>query len=181
MPDRMRIRTDWELADYTAHLGADFVLGKVLFCNSAHVTRHSALLFGATGELRAATRIGCTSVNGIFRVLPKYSRRFHHNESSRGIKTRKPEFARNCSIINCRSTSDSSSSDSEPNRIARRHEQLPSRDVFPDAERDDCMTGDVPPALDSLPTSLPHISTPHTRDLDFIKAQIARLPRRTEQ
>jgi hypothetical protein len=64
---------------------------------------------------------------------------------------------------------------------ARRHEQLPSRDVFPDAERDDCMTGDVPPALDSLPTSLPHIATPHTRDLDFIKAQIARLPRRTEQ
>jgi hypothetical protein len=69
----------------------------------------------------------------------------------------------------------------KPNRIARRHEQLPSRDVFPDAERDDCMTGDVPPALDSLPTSLPHIATPHTRDLDFIKAQIARLPRRTEQ
>jgi hypothetical protein len=50
MPERMRICTDWELVDYTAHLGADFVLGKVPFCNSAHVTRHNALLFGATGE-----------------------------------------------------------------------------------------------------------------------------------
>jgi hypothetical protein len=50
MPERMRICTDWELVDYTAHLGADFVLGKVPFCNSAHVARHNALLFGATGE-----------------------------------------------------------------------------------------------------------------------------------
>src|SRR5438552_571217 len=69
----------------------------------------------------------------------------------------------------------------KPNRIAGRHQQLRSQDIFPDAERDDCMTGDVPPALDPSPTSFAPISTAHTRDLDFIKAQIACLPRHTEQ
>ena len=69
----------------------------------------------------------------------------------------------------------------KPNRIAGRHERLRSQDIFADAAPDDGMTGDVPPALDSSPASLAHISTPHTPDLDFIKTQIARLPRRTEQ
>jgi hypothetical protein len=69
----------------------------------------------------------------------------------------------------------------KPNRIAGRHEQLRSQDIFPDADPDDGLSGDVPPALDSSLASLAHISTPHTPDLDFIKAQIARLPRRTEQ
>jgi hypothetical protein len=65
----------------------------------------------------------------------------------------------------------------KPNRIAGRHERLRSQDIF----ADDGMTGDIPPALDPSPTSLAPISTPHTRDLDFIKAQIARLPTHTEQ
>jgi hypothetical protein len=69
----------------------------------------------------------------------------------------------------------------KPNRIAGRHEPLGSQNIFPDAALDDGMNGDVPPALDSSPASLAHISTPHTPDLDFIKTQIARLPRRTEQ
>jgi hypothetical protein len=69
----------------------------------------------------------------------------------------------------------------KPNRIAGRHERLGSQDSFLDADPDDGLSGDVPPALDPSPTSLAHITTPHTRDLDFIKAQIARLPRRTER
>jgi hypothetical protein len=64
-----------------------------------------------------------------------------------------------------------------PNRIVR----LGSQDVFPDADPNDEMTGDLSPALDPSPTSLAPLSTPHTRDLDFIKGQIARLPRQAEQ
>ena len=56
-----------------------------------------------------------------------------------------------------------------------------SHDILPDADPTDGMTGDIPVALDPPPISLAPISTPHTRDLDFIKAQIARLPRPTEQ
>ena len=67
------------------------------------------------------------------------------------------------------------------NRIAGRQERLGSHDILPDADPNDGVTGDVPVALDPPPISLAPISTPHTRDLDFIKAQIARLPRPTEQ
>jgi hypothetical protein len=66
------------------------------------------------------------------------------------------------------------------NRIVRR-EPLWSQDVFSDAEPSDGVTGDLSVAPDPPLTSLAPISTPHTRDLDFIKAQIARLPRQTEQ
>jgi hypothetical protein len=68
-----------------------------------------------------------------------------------------------------------------PNRMAGRRERLGSHDILPDADPNDGVTGDVPVALDPPPISLAPISTPHTRDLDFIKAQIARLPRPTEQ
>ena len=68
-----------------------------------------------------------------------------------------------------------------PNRIAGRRERLGSHDILPNADPNDGVTGDIPVALDPPPTSLAPISTPHTRDLDFIKAQIARLPRPTEQ
>jgi hypothetical protein len=64
-----------------------------------------------------------------------------------------------------------------PNRIAR----LGSQDVIPEPDLDQGATDDLSFALDSPLTSLAPISTPHTRDLDFIKAQIARLPRQTEQ
>jgi hypothetical protein len=66
-----------------------------------------------------------------------------------------------------------------PNRIAGRRQRLWSHDILPDADSNDGVTGDMPVALDPPPISLAPISTPHTRDLDFIKAQIARLPRQT--
>ena len=68
-----------------------------------------------------------------------------------------------------------------PNRIVGRHERLGSQDLFPDADRNHGVTDDLSFALDPPLTSLAPISTPHTRDLDCIKAQIARLPRHTEQ
>jgi hypothetical protein len=67
-----------------------------------------------------------------------------------------------------------------PNRIVRR-EPLWSQDVFSDADPSDGVTGDLSIAPDRPLTSLAPISTPHTRDLDFIKAQIARLPRQADQ
>jgi len=68
-----------------------------------------------------------------------------------------------------------------PSRIAPRRERLASQDLFVTADPDDEITGDLPPALDPSRTSLAPLSTPHTRDLDFIKRQMARLPRQTEQ
>jgi hypothetical protein len=68
-----------------------------------------------------------------------------------------------------------------PSRIARRRERLASQDIFVTADPNDEMTGDLPLALNPSPTSLAPLSTPHTRDLDFIKGQMARLPRQTEQ
>ena len=59
-----------------------------------------------------------------------------------------------------------------PSRIARRRERLASQDIFVTADPNDEMTGDLPPALNPSPTSLAPLSTPHTRDLDFIKGQI---------
>jgi hypothetical protein len=58
-----------------------------------------------------------------------------------------------------------------PSRIARRRERLASQDIFVTADPNDEMTGDLPPALNPSPTSLAPLSTPHTRDLDFIKAK----------
>ena len=68
-----------------------------------------------------------------------------------------------------------------PSRIAQRRERLASQDIFVTADPNDEITGDFPPALDPSPTSLARLSTLHTRDLDFIKRQMARLPRQTEQ
>jgi hypothetical protein len=67
-----------------------------------------------------------------------------------------------------------------PNRIGTRQEHPGSQDIFPDADPNDDMTCGLPPDLDQTPASLPRISTPHRPDLDFIKAQIARLPSHTE-
>ena len=68
-----------------------------------------------------------------------------------------------------------------PSRIAPRRERLASQDIFVTADPNDEITGDLPPALDPSRTSLAPLSTPHTRDVDFIKSQMARLPRQTEQ
>jgi hypothetical protein len=66
-----------------------------------------------------------------------------------------------------------------PNRMAGRRERLGSHDTLPDVDPNDGVSADIPAALDPPPISLAPISTPHTRDLDFIKAQMARLPRQT--
>jgi hypothetical protein len=68
-----------------------------------------------------------------------------------------------------------------PNRLVGLQKRPGSPDILPNADRDDGINGDLPPALDQSPTSLAPISTPHRPDLDFIKAQIAQLPRHTEQ
>jgi hypothetical protein len=65
-----------------------------------------------------------------------------------------------------------------PNGIVGRREPPGSRDIFAVANPNDGVTGELPPALDLSRINVP--KTPHTRDLEFIKTQIARLPTRTE-
>src|SRR5690349_5134953 len=64
-----------------------------------------------------------------------------------------------------------------PNRIIR----IGLHDFVPGAEPDDAMTDDLLLAPDPSPTSPMTISPAHRRDLDFIKRQLARLPRPSEQ
>ena len=64
-----------------------------------------------------------------------------------------------------------------PNRIGSPQEHTRHQDIFPDADPND---GGLP-ARDQPATTLVAISTPHSPDLECIKARIARLPRRTEQ
>jgi hypothetical protein len=63
-----------------------------------------------------------------------------------------------------------------PNRIVR----LRLQDIVPGAEPDDAMTDDLLLAPDLSSTSPMTISPAHRRDLEFIKGQIARLPRQTD-
>ena len=55
------------------------------------------------------------------------------------------------------------------------------QDILPGAEPNNGMTDDLSLAPDPPPTSPVTISPAHRRDLDFIKARIARLPRPSEQ
>jgi len=64
-----------------------------------------------------------------------------------------------------------------PDRIVR----LGSQDVFSDADPNDEITDDLLLAPDPSPTRPMTISPAHRRDLDFIKSQLAQLPRKTEQ
>jgi hypothetical protein len=64
-----------------------------------------------------------------------------------------------------------------PNRIVGQGLQ----DFVPDPSPNDSVTGDPSLAQAPLPTSPVAISPAHRRDLDFIKAQIARLPRPAER
>ena len=68
-----------------------------------------------------------------------------------------------------------------PDRLVGPQGRAGSPHIFPDAGPNDDKSDDLLPALDRPPTSFPMIPTPHTRDLDSIKAQIARLPRHTGQ
>src|SRR5215472_4107633 len=63
-----------------------------------------------------------------------------------------------------------------PDRLVGPQGRAGSPNLIPDADPNNGTTGDAPPALNPPPTSFVSISTPNTRDLDFIKAQIARLP-----
>ena len=65
-----------------------------------------------------------------------------------------------------------------PSGIVGRREPLGSRDLSAVADPNDGVTGELPPALDLSRINVP--KTPHTRDLEFIKTQIARLPTQTE-
>jgi hypothetical protein len=64
-----------------------------------------------------------------------------------------------------------------PNRIVG----LGLHDTIPDAVPDDGVTDDLAVAADLSATSPMTISPAHRRDLNFIKGQIARLPRQTDQ
>jgi hypothetical protein len=66
-----------------------------------------------------------------------------------------------------------------PNPIVGRRVPPGSRDIYTVADPNDGMTGELPPALDLSRISVP--KTPHTRELDYIKTQIVRLPTQTEQ
>jgi hypothetical protein len=61
-----------------------------------------------------------------------------------------------------------------PNQIIARQEPSGSRDIFAVADTNDGVTGELPPALNLSRIRVP--STPHRRDLEFIKTQIALLP-----
>jgi hypothetical protein len=64
-----------------------------------------------------------------------------------------------------------------PNRIV----PLGSQHIVPDAGSAHGVTDDLSLAADPSITSPATISPAHRRDLDFIKSQLARLPRHTEQ
>ena len=68
-----------------------------------------------------------------------------------------------------------------PNRLVEPQERPGPPDIFPDEGPNHGMSDDLLPALDRSPRIFPMIPTPHTSDLDFIKAQIAQLPRHTGQ
>jgi len=70
-----------------------------------------------------------------------------------------------------------------PVQAPDRNVRLGSQDVFPDADPNPNHgeTDDLSLAPDPSPTSPVTISPAHRRDLDFIKFQLARLPRHTEQ
>jgi hypothetical protein len=67
----------------------------------------------------------------------------------------------------------------EPHQTVGRREPPGSRDIFAVADPNDGVYGELPPALDLSRINVP--KTPHSRDLDFIKAQIARLPKQIEE
>ena len=66
-----------------------------------------------------------------------------------------------------------------PNPIVGRQEPLKSRNIFAVADPNDGVTDELPPGLDLSRIRVP--KTAHTRDLEFIKTQIAQLPKQIEQ
>ena len=68
-----------------------------------------------------------------------------------------------------------------PVQASNRIVWLGSQDIFPDADPNRGVTDDLSFATDPSPINPLTISPAHRRDLDFIKSQLARLPRHTEQ
>ena len=66
-----------------------------------------------------------------------------------------------------------------PNRIRGPQERLASQDIFVGGDPADGVIAELPPGLNLARMSLP--TTPHSRDIEIIKAQIARLPGHTQQ
>ena len=66
-----------------------------------------------------------------------------------------------------------------PNRIRGPQERLASQDIFVGGDPADGVVAELPPGLNLARKSLQ--TTPHSRDIEFIKAQIARLPVQTQQ
>ena len=66
-----------------------------------------------------------------------------------------------------------------PNRIRGPQERLASQDIFVGGDPAEGGIAELPPGLNLARKSLQ--TTPHSRDIEFIKAQIARLPVQTEQ
>jgi hypothetical protein len=65
-----------------------------------------------------------------------------------------------------------------PTRIVGRREPPESRNISAVADPNDGVTGELPPALDV--SRINAAKTPHTRELEFIIRQIARLPTQPE-
>ena len=61
-------------------------------------------------------------------------------------------------------------------RVRQSHQPARLQDTPVDVDPTDGVKSELPPALDPGLTSMAPISTPHRRDLDFIKGQLALLP-----
>jgi hypothetical protein len=66
-----------------------------------------------------------------------------------------------------------------PNQIRGPQERLASQDIFVGGDPADGVIAELPPGLNLARMSLP--TTPHSRDIEAIKARIVRLPVQTEQ
>jgi hypothetical protein len=66
-------------------------------------------------------------------------------------------------------------------RVRQSQQPAPLQDSPADVDPTDGAKSELPPALDPGLTSMAPISTPHRRDLDFIKGQLALLPARSDE
>ena len=65
-------------------------------------------------------------------------------------------------------------------RVRQSQQPAPLQDTPVDVDPTDGVKSKLPVALDPGLTSMAPISTPHRRDLDFIKGQLALLPARSD-
>ena len=125
--------------------------------------------------------IGLQVVDGKLRFWAKYKREVIAMRIRDVLKPKELYLPRGARSVASNRTRTTIAPVQAPSRIAQRREWLASQDIFVTGDPNDEITGDLPPSLDPSPTSLAPLSTPHTRDLDFIKRQMARLPRQTKQ